>query len=386
MFASPADISDLIHDFEIIDRCFNYSEFMPRLYNYCLSLGFEAGKIMPACAFCSDETQGYPTLLINKHFGAFPFSHGRVGGIVATDRHGPYASHGKYLMILQASHVGYNPKTGQFGDYLRPHTETCDCTANCGKIASVLAWYQREYQFARSHIYIERINGMPVVTIDNQLLTDSNADGLRVNLNKIAKPDSSGNISPLRTGVTGKSYQVAQGLLTCLGDDRWPHEGGEEIGDGLLPELFYYVRKIYPTLESMQEGEHRLEENLIGAMPMILTSSAPMLMAARINTQVEFERVYHAIVREPAYENKPVLLITGLNIDVSPETAGVVPVTKFVPWAAYFKAQNGTHFVLNQQELYTALAAQSADNPDQINLEATVSAGYGSDPLNFTGS
>ncbi len=383
MFAFPTDISDLIDEFRISDRCFNYSEFVPKLYNYCLSLGFEPGKIMPACAFCSDESQGYPTLQINKHFGVFPFSHGRVGGIVATDRHRPYASHGKYLMILQASHVGYDPDTGQFGEYRRPQTEHCICTSDCGKIANVLEWYQREYLFARSHIYMERIDGVCAVTIDNQLLKDSPADGLRVHLNRIARPDSSGNVSPLRSGVRGKSFQVAQNLLAELGEDRWPQEGAAEIGDGLQPELFYYVRQIYPTPESRQEGEHRLEENLIGSMPRIMTSPAPMLMAARINTQIEFERVYHAIVREPAYQDKNVLLVTGLNIDISPAVDGRPSITKFVPWAAYYKADNGDHFVLDQSELYQTLARQSMNNPDQVDLEQSIGASYGEAPVDY---
>lgn len=64
--------------------------------------GFEAGHIIPSRAFCSDENQGFPIILITKHFAAFPFNHGRVGGIVATGRHGPHADHGKDLVIIQA--------------------------------------------------------------------------------------------------------------------------------------------------------------------------------------------------------------------------------------------------------------------------------------------
>jgi hypothetical protein len=40
---------------------------VPRLYNLCKSLGFEAGNIMPSRAFFSDESQGYPIILIAKH-------------------------------------------------------------------------------------------------------------------------------------------------------------------------------------------------------------------------------------------------------------------------------------------------------------------------------
>ena len=69
-----------------------YTSFAPRLFNFCLSLGMEPGNIMPSRAFCSDENQGYPIILLAKHFGTFPFDHGRVGGIVAIDRHRPHST------------------------------------------------------------------------------------------------------------------------------------------------------------------------------------------------------------------------------------------------------------------------------------------------------
>ena len=75
-----------------------YSLFVPRLYNHCRSLGFERSRMMPSRAFCSDESQGYPVMLIAQHFGTFPFDHGRVGGKVAINRHGPYAHHGEDLV------------------------------------------------------------------------------------------------------------------------------------------------------------------------------------------------------------------------------------------------------------------------------------------------
>ena len=63
--------------FQIHDRMMSYNLFVPRLYNWCKSLDFEPGKIMPSRAFCADESQGYPVIIIAKHFGIFPFNHGR---------------------------------------------------------------------------------------------------------------------------------------------------------------------------------------------------------------------------------------------------------------------------------------------------------------------
>jgi len=121
MFSSNANMQSVVSDFHL-DHMMRYSLFVPRLYNLCLSLGFEAGNIMPSRAFCSDENQGFPIILIAKHFDAFPFNHGQVGGIVASDRHGPHAQHGKDMVIIQASHVGYDPETETFGSYRRLQT------------------------------------------------------------------------------------------------------------------------------------------------------------------------------------------------------------------------------------------------------------------------
>src|ERR1700759_5390489 len=84
----------MIENFRIGPYAMRYSVFVPRLYNLCRSLGFERNRMLPSRAFCSDESQGYPVIFIAQHFGTFPFDHGRVGGKVAINRHGPYANHG----------------------------------------------------------------------------------------------------------------------------------------------------------------------------------------------------------------------------------------------------------------------------------------------------
>ena len=92
MFSSKNSYLAMWGPFKLEGKLLRYSSFIPRLYNYCKSLGFEPGQIMPSRAFCSDENQGYPIILIAKHFGTFPFNHGRVGGIVATADTGPMRS------------------------------------------------------------------------------------------------------------------------------------------------------------------------------------------------------------------------------------------------------------------------------------------------------
>lgn len=135
-------------DFHIDGLAMRYSQFVPLLYHFCLSLGMELGHIIPSRAFCSDENQGYPVILLTQHFASFPFNHGQVGGVVATDRHGPHADHGEDLLILQASHVGFDPKSGNFGVYRRGLTRAKEFGDCCGKICAVLDWYQNEYRHA----------------------------------------------------------------------------------------------------------------------------------------------------------------------------------------------------------------------------------------------
>jgi hypothetical protein len=204
-----------------------------------------------------------------------------------------------------------------------------------------------------------------------------------VNLDYIVETNNHGDILPVKSSVTGKSYYASRALRNALGDSAWPDTEVIEIGDNLLPQMFHFRKQIYPTPQSKQEGRHRLEENLIEPMPWILTAKAPMLLAAQINTQVEFERVFHTIAREPAYRTKNVLLVTGLNIDISPQEKQALPITKFVPWAAYYKASDGTHFALGQQALYEALGEQSPDNQDQMDLEQSLQANYGSEPVDI---
>jgi len=78
MYGTTGLISSLLGAYHMADVSMRYSRFMPRVYNLAISLGFEPGKIMPSRAFCSDESQGYPIILIAKHFGSFPFNHGLV--------------------------------------------------------------------------------------------------------------------------------------------------------------------------------------------------------------------------------------------------------------------------------------------------------------------
>ena len=354
--------------FRTADRMLRYSIFIPKLYNLCKSLGFEAGKIMPSRAFCSDESQGYPIILIAKHFNTFPFNHGRVGGIIATDRHGPHAEHGQDLVIIQASHVGYNPGTQSFGVYKRLQTREEDLSSSCGKIDSVLSWYETEHRFARNNILVSSENGTWMITIDNQLMDDTRDEGLYLNLDKLITPDEQGQLNPVRAYSTSRCFPASAELAQQLEQHFTIENKRQPLGPLLLPEWYHFKRRI----EGDEEGRNHLEQNLLPVMPWILASKSPLLTAAKVNTQVEFDRTYRSILREKSYRNKRVLFIAGLNIDISPYTGQPFPLTKFVPWAAYVQMPDGEHYILEQDELYSQLEAQSPENPDQTDLENAI--------------
>lgn len=368
MFGTTGTISSLLGAYHMADVSMRYSQFVPRVYNLAKSLGFEPGKIMPSRAFCSDESQGYPVILIAKHFGTFPFNHGLVGGIVATDRHGPHAHHGKDLVIIQASHVGFDPDAQRFGVYRRLQTEEATETSNCGKICGALDWYLQEYKFARENIFLYQENGDIKIVVDNLLLHSERTDGLILKLDKILNVDQHGNPMPENSRSTAKVFSAARGLKTYLKEFDWSSDAAQPIGHFLHPDLFYFKRNI----SHHHEGRDHLEKNLLEVMPYVVASDWPALTAAQANTQVEFDRAFRTIVQEPAYANKKILFISGLNVDISPRHGQVFPLTKFIPWAACLQDEHGYHQTWEQGELYEKLKAQPTENPDQVDLETAI--------------
>lgn len=368
MFSSNVDIKAILGDFVIEGMMFRYSSFVGRLYNFCKSLGFEKGKILPSRAFCSDESQGYPIILIAKHFGAFPFNHGRVGGVVSTDRHGPFAEHGQDLVLIHACHVGYDPDTHAFGPYRRLQTECSETRPTCGKIKTVLEWYEQEYAFAKENIFLEHHGEYFMVTIDNQLLRENRREGLFLNMGKIVHPSDGGEFHPLKSYSTSKCYPASKEFRSLIGDSQWPVSGRRPISEWLLPELFRFKRDIPDDPETYGY----LEQNLLNPMSQIVTSKFPLLTAAQVNTEVEFDRTFRTLMKAEGYSGKQLVFISGLNIDISPREGQLFPLTKFVPWAAFVKRKDGNGHLFEQKELFNELHNQRDDNPDEVDLEAAI--------------
>lgn len=344
-----------------------YSNFVPKLYNWCLALGFEAGKILPARAFCSDESQGFPIILLTKHFGVFPFNLGRVGGIMANGLSGPYALHGKDLVIVHSSHVGYDPQTSSYGVFRRPQTEHNSCTSNCGKMQAMLDWYIKEYEFARDNILVDLREDQCLLTLDNKYLSLSHKNSLALHLEQIVEHHADDNLIPLSVQSTSRTFKATEYFHRQM---KWffnKNEGPQAIGDALLPEYFTYQKELPGNVDANQ-----LEHNLLGAMPWIVTSAEPMLAAAQANTQAEFDRAYRIVAQDPNYKGRNLLYISGLHVDISPQDGQQFIVTKFIPWAAYIQLKNGERYILEQNELIKILKSSSQENPDQLDFDETI--------------
>lgn len=362
MYSAINSNENLLASFHMASVAIRYNEFVARAYNLAKSLGFTPGKIMPSRAFCSDESQGYPIMLIAKHFGAFPFNHGIVGGIIATDRHGPHAHHGKDLVIIHASHVGYNPQSGAFGVYRRLQTHDHEETTSCGKICGTLDWYLKEYEFAKNNIMILKEDGIINIAIDNWLLHSERKEGLLLKVDQLLETSNSGEILALKSLSTSKIFRASKQLTELLTSNDSDSNSIQKIGNLLAPDMFTYKR---------QSDDH-IDRNLIDAMPYIVTDQWPALKAAQVNTQVEFDHAFRSVVQEPEYQNKRLLFISGLNIDISPNEGQLFPLTKFIPWAAYYQTADGQQETWEQAELYERLKKQPLENKDQVDLEEAI--------------
>ena len=126
------------------------------------------------------------------------------------------------------------------------------------------------------------------------------------------------------------------------------------------------------------------DENQGYPMPWIVTSPWPLLTAAQVNTQVEFDRTLRTVAHSPHFRNKCVFFISGLNIDISPQPGDPFPITRFAPWAAFHRDRKGGQRVIEQPELVALLRAQSKENPDQIDMDDAIAGMAGAESVNIT--
>ncbi len=363
--------------FKIEEMAIPYAEFIPRLYNFCEELGFKNEYTMPSRAFCSDENQGLPILLLAKHFGTFPFNHGLVGGIIAIDRNGPHAHHGEDLVIIQASHVGYDPETGIYGKYCRPRRLNNYASDSCGKLANIINPYIDEYRFARDHIFLNKgHDGKYLIRIKNSFIDFSSnpiKQGIVLKLQDIVNHGTSGGfIQPVSVFSTSHVFEVSDEFRKRIDatNYEWKVGDGEPIGNLLFHDIFYFKEDLQETRDS-----NRIHNSLLEFMPRIVTSEAPPLLAAQITMQVEFPRAVESIRKDEVYKGKNLLYIAGLNIDIS-KYKDYPSTTYFVPWAAHIQLKENTPkeymHPLEQDLIYKKIMEQEVENPDQRSLKEEI--------------
>ncbi len=362
--------------FKVDGLAIPYPEFVPKLYNFCKELGFHKGYIMPSRAFCSDENQGLPIILITKHFGTFPFNHGRVGGMLAVDRHGPHSHHGDDLVIIQATHVGYDPNTGEYGTYHRPHISGDNTCVSCGKLTHVITPYVNRYHLARDRIFLSKdAQGRCLITSKASFIDFGShplEQGFVLKLSNMVDANNQRVIHPVSSSSTTQTYEVSPSFQKRLENQgyEWKTGQGESIGERLTSDLFFFKDKFHETDDSLL-----LERQLIEFMPDIVSAKYPSLRAAKTTIQLEFARVVESIRRGDEYRGRNLLYISGLNIDI-PEYESFPPHNYFIPWAAHVQLQDCSSekcmHPIEQEDLFAKLMAQDSLNPDQIDLKENI--------------
>ena len=295
--------------------------------------------------------------------GRYPFKHGKVGATVSMSSHEAFAAHGQDLVIIVASHVGYDPETCEFGMCKR--WLTCDegHSTNCGKIAGTLAWYIEELRVARSGIFFFLRGQTVMLKMDNQLCDGSRHEGIILRLDSIIKNQQRPIAICSTSQVFVASDSMAERLLPYASDAPQP------IGEYLTWNHFFFRKAIAANLD----GPDQLSANLFPLIPQIICSAHPMLSAAKVNTMKEFERLYRSCLRAECFKRRNLLVVSGLNIDLHDRhQRNPFPGTQFVPWAAFHQRASGEQRIIEQKELHEALSAQSVENPHAVDLERAI--------------
>ncbi len=279
-------------------------------------------------------------------------------------------------MIVQASHVGYDPNSGVYGTFRRSRMADKSISVSCGKLSHVITPYMEQYQFARDRIFLSKSDsGVYLITVKNSFIdffTHPVKNGLVLRLENIVKISEDACIRPNGASSTMQAFEVSKEFINrmALTNYEWKSGNGECIGDYLTEDLFFFREDFHETDESIL-----LERNIIDFMPRIVTSRNPLLRAAKINIQNEFARGVESIRRGTEYNGKNLLYIAGLNIDIS-EHKDYPATTYFIPWAAHIQLKDKSltdfRYPVEQKDLFDLLMKQSTLNPDETDLKKEI--------------
>ena len=335
--------------FNIRGRIIPYKEFLPRLKNYCLSLGFKNPTVMNP-----DSSATLDTMSDDNSDQSVAF--------------GKDTCHGKDLVFVLSTKVPYEPSWGGYSGLPRPliHERIDHRTENTA--SSFIAPYLLQYQFAQNHIYLAcNEAGQHLITLPPHFIkdgTEGHGKNLKILLDKIVESDEKGELPPYVVSDSFVSFPISADFLRLLGEKKYSWKDGkiQRIGKFLTEELFVF-EDAQQTNGSMSMNS-TFAETLLPAMNRIVTSANPQLRAALVHLQNEFSRAVDDMLRTHGEKDlESLLCVAGLDIDVAAFKGRGK--RYFVPWAAYWR-QGGIRKEtadnrLEQDDLFVALMAQEKE-------------------------
>jgi len=258
----------------------DYSDFVPRLYNFCHFAGLARRKLSLGTAFCADQDQGRAALLLTKHCGAYPIEIGNEDATLDFRDADKWMGRCNDIVLLQAGHVLNISTTTLHAGSSGSRTEPGGPPTGCGVLSRVLAWYLREYQDALSHVRFRLEHGRRLVEIDTVLLERNGRDGLCLSLDRLVEKAPSGCFQTNFESDLKVTFHANMALPAKL------FEGQNTRACKVLdPEWFSFK-----TSESKVEMALKCAEvNLRDQMPYIVSAQDPLFTAAEINIQKEFD-------------------------------------------------------------------------------------------------
>ena len=334
-------------------RLIPYEEFIPRLKNFCYSLGFS--KTITLTSENPPAQNDWPVGTNDSNWAAQT-----IPGCADQDS-----------VIILSTRVPYEPNWGVYGGLPRPliHERTDRRTE--GTVSHFIAPYLAQYHFAQNHIYLTcKEAGKYLVTLPVDLVgeeADSGGKTLKIRLDKFTEPDETGKFVPVMVTDSFLSFSLSEQFLLYLRENSFSWEAGkvQRIGALLSAELF-----VFKEIQKSGAGDGKsgndsrkstFVKTLLPVMNRIVTHTNPQLRAAIIYLKNEFNRLVNEMLHVQV-ENKSanLLCVAGLDIDVASFKGRGQHY--FVPWAAYWqqdgKEDHNSGNQLQQDDLFVALMAQ----------------------------
>ncbi len=335
--------------------------------------------ILPSRAVCSDESEAQVIYSLAACFGNNPFNFGRVGGVIATDRTPAAAHHGQDIVLVAATHVGYDPSqeniNARFGRMYRPRMgleknnmhaySTC-----CGKLTGVIGPFLKLYKLASGRkisLFKKEFNNKEryCISINDHLLSQK-GEAFVLNLNMSIMVKHKNNMPVVLEGRANSTvFEASDELSNSLKSKGFVFSAEPRpIGNYLSAKYFSFEQSNIPMKE---DGSHLLLKNLLPYMNLIVSHPIPELAAANIAIAHEFTKtvtIFRRKQKELDIENKSILLIAGIDLNVfDHELAKENPLlgyqVYFCPFAAYFKSREDSYGkVFEKEEILKLLNSQ----------------------------